>query len=82
VAAGYFTNETIFAVGESREYAAAFCIEAGRTVGPAALYATWRLKGIRLAKEIWNWEWSAVRLRGTRELNGLRVLMAVLNNWT
>src|SRR6202030_327292 len=32
-------------------------------------------------KKIGNWQWRQNELVGTRELNGLRVLMALLNNW-
>jgi hypothetical protein len=32
-------------------------------------------------KKIGNWEWRSNPFSGTRELNGLRVLMAVINNW-
>ena len=32
-------------------------------------------------KKAGNWEWRQGEFSGTRELNGLRVLMAVLNNW-
>ena len=33
------------------------------------------------AKKIGTWEWLHDPFTGTRELNGLRVLMAVINNW-
>ncbi len=33
------------------------------------------------AKKIGEWEWAHNPFTGTRELNGLRVLMAVINNW-
>lgn len=32
-------------------------------------------------KKIGNWQWRDNPFTGTRELNGLRVLMAVINNW-
>jgi hypothetical protein len=32
-------------------------------------------------KTIGAWKWSDAPFRGTRQLNGLRVLMAVINNW-
>jgi len=32
-------------------------------------------------KKVGSWEWRSNPFRGTRELNGLRVMMAVLNNW-
>jgi len=33
------------------------------------------------AKKIGTWQWAMDPFTGTRELNGLRVLMAVINNW-
>src|SRR5207302_235380 len=32
-------------------------------------------------KKIGNWLWGENRFTGTRELNGLRVMMALINNW-
>jgi hypothetical protein len=32
-------------------------------------------------KKTGNWDWFNNRFKGTRELNGLRVMMALLNNW-
>jgi hypothetical protein len=32
-------------------------------------------------KKIGNWEWNKNPFVGTRELNGLRVMMALINNW-
>lgn len=32
-------------------------------------------------KKVANWEWDKMPFTGTRELNGLRTLMAVMNNW-
>jgi hypothetical protein len=32
-------------------------------------------------KKIANWDWDKMPFTGTRELNGLRTLMAVINNW-
>jgi hypothetical protein len=32
-------------------------------------------------KKIGNWDWSKNPFAGTKELNGLRVMMALLNNW-
>ena len=32
-------------------------------------------------KKIANWDWAKAPFTGTRELNGLRTLMAVINNW-
>src|SRR5207302_5005278 len=32
-------------------------------------------------KELGSWTWSRNPLAGTREMNGLRVMMALINNW-
>jgi hypothetical protein len=45
------------------------------------------VKGARLerfidgAKKVGNWEWDDNPFVGTKELNGLRVMMALMNNW-
>jgi hypothetical protein len=62
---------------------------------PARLKRGWKLVGlngtmhnVRLKKEpghnekkIGEWRWRSNAFTGTRELNGLRTLMAVINNW-
>ena len=46
-----------------------------------------RLHGVRLkrrpkeVKKLGDWDWFANPFLGTRQLNGLRVMMALLNNW-
>ena len=45
-----------------------------------------RVKGVRLqrnknGKRIGNWSWRRNPFQGTREFNGLRVMMALLSNW-
>jgi hypothetical protein len=44
------------------------------------------VRGARLerkggGKELKNWSWYETRVAGTREFNGLRVMMALINNW-
>jgi hypothetical protein len=55
--------------------------------GQRMVAADGTMHGVRLKrhlpdeKKIANWEWKENAFSGTRELNGLRVLMAVINNW-
>lgn len=44
------------------------------------------VRGVRLerkdgGKELKSWSWYETRVAGTREFNGLRVMMALINNW-
>src|SRR5436190_10181302 len=41
-----------------------------------------RLEPVHKSEEfIGNWSWSDTRFTGTKELNGLRIMMALINNW-
>jgi hypothetical protein len=51
-------------------------------LGPNGIVRNARLKRVsNERKEIAQWAWRQNPFSGTRELNGLRVLMAVINNW-
>jgi len=53
-----------------------------RLIGPGGTMADVRLKreaGTR--QRVGEWQWRSDPFTGTRELNGLRVLMATINNW-
>ena len=80
-AAGYFTEETYYSrritvrnlprLSRGQEY-----VESGGVVRGA------RFESRRSAVERGeNWSWTKNPFVGTRELNGLRVLMIMLNNW-
>jgi len=80
-AVGYFTNENYFLpelqitglpahLHRGREF-----VSAGGTVHDA------RLQRNKSGEKDGNWKWKQDPFSGTRELNGLRVLMALINNW-
>ena len=79
-AAGYFTDEDYYRpeirvqgmqrLSRGRQY-----VSAGGVVREA------RLKRHGDGKELKNWSWSQNPFIGTREFNGLRVMMVLINNW-
>ena len=80
-AAGYFTDEDYFLPEmQVREMPR---LSRGRSfVSADGTIHNARLKRmIEHQKKVEDWEWNDERLRGTRELNGLRVMMALINNW-
>ena len=81
-AAGYFTDEDYFAeelrvTGLPRE------IDRGkRWISDGGVMHNARLERvIEEQKKVDTWKWRKSPFMGTREFNGLRVLMALLNNW-
>ena len=51
-------------------------------IGPGGVVYDARLeKYPKGRKKLGHWNWKANPFRGTRELNGLRVMMALVNNW-
>ncbi len=81
-AVGYFANEDYF-VPELRVQDVSGRLHRGANlVSPAGIVRNVRLKrSSEDEKKIGIWQWSSDPFTGTRELNGLRVLMAVINNW-
>ena len=79
-AAGYFANEDYFMpVLRVREMAR---LQRGRKyVTPDGIVYNVRLKRHAAGKKLGTWQWASDPFTGTRELNGLRVLMALINNW-
>lgn len=83
-AVGYFTNEDYF-VGNlkvddmpahlQRKHADKF-FEADHSMNGVRLK-----RDVKGEKKIGTWQWHRDPFAGTREYNGLRVLMAVINNW-
>ncbi len=80
-AAGYFTNEDYF-VSDLRVEGMPSHLKRGQN-----LVSPQGVKNVRLKRHIpgekkdGTWSWRNSPFRGTRELNGLRVLMALMNNW-
>ena len=51
-------------------------------IGPNGFLRNVRLKReSKEEKKIGNWHWRHDAFTGTRELNGLKVMMALINNW-
>lgn len=82
-AVGYFTNENYFYPELTvQDLPAHLHRGQGHVISPG------RLEGVRLQrqprdkkKKSAEWNWQHNRFAGTRELNGLRVMMALIGNW-
>jgi hypothetical protein len=81
-AIGYFTNEDYF-LPEFRATGMPAHLHRGNSfVEPDGSIKNVRLKReFEGEKKIGSWEWRHNPFTDTRELNGLRVMMAVINNW-
>jgi hypothetical protein len=79
---GYFTNEDYLVPDFRAEGMPAHLKRGDKFVEPDG-----SLKNVRLKREpkdekkLGTWEWRKNPFTDTRELNGLRVMMAVINNW-
>jgi hypothetical protein len=81
-AAGYFANEEYFLPDLRIEHLPARLKRGGDLVGPYGTMHNARLKRhVEDLKKIETWKWKHDSLTGSRELNGLRVMMALINNW-
>src|SRR5215469_5480604 len=80
-AAGYFTNEDYFMPRLQVKDMAS--LQRGQSmVKPGGVVYNVRLKRfLRDEKKIGTWAWTNDPFANTREWNGLRVLMAMINNW-
>jgi hypothetical protein len=81
-AVGYYTNEEWF-LRELEVRGMPDHLHRGqKLIGPNGSVRNARLKKESAdEKKIGNWRWRHDAFTGTRELNGLRVVMAVINNW-
>jgi hypothetical protein len=81
-AVGYRANEDYFVSYLPVRGMPARLHRGRRLVGPDGSAYNARLKRESVGdKKAGNWRWRHNAFTGTRELNGLRVLMALLNNW-
>ena len=81
-AAGYFTDDDYYRP-EIRVKGLQALSRGNRYISDAAAGL---VRGVRLeradsAKKSDDWSWYDTRFAGTREFNGLRVMMALINNW-
>jgi hypothetical protein len=81
-AAGYFADENYFLPDFRVEGMPAHLHRGGNLVAPDGSMHNVRLKRyLRDEEKIGEWSWLADPFSGTREWNGLRVLMALIDNW-
>jgi hypothetical protein len=80
-AVGYFTDEDYF-VRESTIQQMPHRLKRGQSlIHGSTLYSARMERDRQGEKKIGSWPWRQNPFSGTREFNGLRVLMALINNW-
>jgi hypothetical protein len=79
-AAGYYVNEDYFVREIQFDGMPAHLHRGQKLIGPGGTAHNVRLKR-EDEKKIGIWQWDKVGFAGSREWNGLRVLMAVISNW-
>lgn len=81
-AVGYSTNEDYFVPELRVENMPAHLHRGQSLIGPGGTIHNARLRRfLKEEKKTGRWQWRHNPFTGTRELNGLRVMMALLNNW-
>lgn len=81
-AAGYFTDEDYFLPAITVEGLAGHIQRGHNLIGNGGALLNVRLKrGDTGAKKIGEWKWKGNPFVNTTEWNGLRVMMALINNW-
>jgi len=81
-AAGYFTNEDYF-LGDMQVQGLPPRLHRGQDLVAAdgTLHSVRLKRSNKSEEKLGMWQWSSNPFVGTREFNGLRVLMALINNW-
>ena len=80
-AVGYFTDENYF-LSDMRTEDMPRQLKRGQDlVAPGGLVHNVRLEREPKGKKIGEWQWRNNPFTGTREFNGLRIMMALINNW-
>jgi hypothetical protein len=80
-AAGYFANEDYFLADVHVTGLPAHLHRGQKQVGPGGEIRNVRLKRHVKEEKVGTWRWREDPFSRTREWNGLRVLMALMNNW-
>ena len=81
-AVGYSANEDYFLPVLRVESLPDHLRRGQNLVGPSGTFQNVRLKRyLKGEKKVGDWQWRSNPFSGTRELNGLRVMMALINNW-
>jgi hypothetical protein len=79
-AAGYYANQDYFLPEIQVQGLPARLHRGQKEIGPNGAIRNVRLKR-EDGKQLGTWEWRNSPFEGTREFNGLRTLMALINNW-
>ena len=81
-AAGYFTDEDYYLPDLKIDNVPTNLRRAANSIEPDGLTHNGRLKRyVKGEKDEGDWKWKENPFTGTREFNGLRVVMALINNW-
>jgi hypothetical protein len=81
-AVGYYANEDYFVPDLQVREMPAHLQRGQKLIGANGAVPNARLKReCKEEKKVGNWQWRYDAFTGTRELDGLKVLMAVINNW-
>ncbi|MGH9326930.1 MAG: hypothetical protein ACRD2B_09650, partial [Terriglobia bacterium] len=81
-AVGYFANEDYFLPRVRVENLPPHLHRGQKFIRPGGIVLDARLKRhLRTEKKLGYWRWRQNPFTGTRELDGLRVMMALINNW-
>lgn len=80
-AVGYFANEDYF-LADLKVEGMQPLKRGDNLIGPSGTMSDVRLKRfLKNEKKVGSWRWRSNPFVGTREFNGLRVMMALLNSW-
>ena len=79
-AAGYFADEDYYR-DEIRVKGMKILSRGKKYISDGGLVREVRLERVDDGKKLQDWSWYEPRMAGTKEFNGLRVMMALLNNW-
>jgi hypothetical protein len=80
-AIGYHSDEDYFMAEVQVNGMPAHVHRGQDLIEPGGVMRNVRVKREDLGKKVGNWSWRDNPFAGTRELDGLRVMMAVINNW-
>ncbi len=80
-AVGYHTDEDYFLPVVQVNGLPSHVHRGQDSIEPGGVMRNVRLKREDLSKKVGNWSWHDNPFAGTREMDGLRVMMAVINNW-
>ena len=80
-AVGYHADEDYFLAVAQVNGLPAHVHRGEDLIEPGGVMRNVRLKREDFGKKVGNWSWKDNPFAGTREMDGLRVMMAVINNW-